>query len=151
MLADNDLFSQHVPEDEYRSNLVTIVDRLRAAAPEAKIILITPPAVDEAARLARSPNGMLDRSNDVTGRYAEICVEVAQTEGTIVIDMFTLLSSFQGANLSSQFVDGLHLSPSGNRLFYDRLQQKTIEIFGDEPVTAGSKHRLLRHEGGVAS
>lgn len=128
VLPDNDLYSQHVPEDEYGSNLVAIVNRLRAAAPKAKIIMITPPAVDEAARLAHSPNGKLERSNEATGRYAKICVEVAQTEGTFVIDMFTLLSTFQGTDFSSRFVDGLHFSPSGNRLFYDQLQQKIIQI-----------------------
>lgn len=141
MLADNDLHSQHVPEDEFRSNLATIVNRLREAAPKARIVLITPPAVDETARLERSANGKLERSNEATGRYAKICVEVAQAQAVPFIDMYSLLNTFQGVDFSSQFVDGLHFSPNGNRLFFTQLTAKITEIFGVKTLPS---HRVLR-------
>lgn len=131
-LLDGDSAKQHVPQDEYRSNLVKILHRLRTSAPQAKILLITPPAVDDATRRKLSKTGKLDRCNTVTGEYAKICVEVAETENAPVIDLHTLFNTFHGAEFTAQFVDGLHFSQKGNRVVFEHLRKKIIEVFGEE-------------------
>lgn len=131
MLIDHDPAGRHVPELEFRSNLGTILNRLRAVAPQAEILLITPAAVDDAVRAASTMDGVAERTNEAAGRYAKICVEVAQAENVTSIDMHTLFNSFQGAEFDALFADGLHLSDKGNRLVFDQLRIKIIEMLGE--------------------
>lgn len=129
-LPDGEAAGQHVPEDEYRANLVKAVARLRVSAPYAKLLLITPPAVDDAVRRKLSKTGKLDRSNAAAGRYAKICVEVARSENAPVLDLHTLFNTFHGPEFSAQFVDGLHFSSKGNHVVFQHLMDKIVEIFG---------------------
>lgn len=142
-LIDGDSANQHVPEDQYHSNLVTILYRLRAVAPQAEVLFITPPAVDDATRLSLSTNGTLDRSNEAAGRYARICVDTAEAEGAPVIDMHTLFNTFQGSNFTAKFADGLHMSSDGNHVVFDQLNSKIVEVFG-AAVAATFQQKLVQ-------
>ena len=51
-LPDQGSARQHVPLDEYRENLLTLIDSAHEAYPTAKIIVITPPPVYGPQRLA---------------------------------------------------------------------------------------------------
>lgn len=138
VLIDHDLAGRHVPEPEFRSNLSTILDRLRAVAPQAEILLITPAAVDGVARAAAASDGVAERTNEAASRYARICVEVAQAESVACIDMHTLFNSFEGADFHALFTDGLHLSDKGNRLVFDQLRSKIVEMLGEGYAFAGA-------------
>lgn len=142
-LIDGDSAEKHVPEAQYHYNLVTILHRLRAAAPQAKVLFITPPAVDNTRRMAYSTNDKLDRSNEAAGRYAQICVDTAVAEGAPVIDMHTLFNTFQGSSFTGKFVDGLHLSSDGNRVVFDQLNNKIVEVFG-AAAAAGFHQKLVQ-------
>lgn len=92
---------QHVPLDEYSSNLTNLIETSRAAYPAAKILLITPPPVAESQRKAYLENefgeaaakGMAVRTSDTTGKYAAACVAVAAAQTVPCLDLFTILQT----------------------------------------------------------
>eukprot|EP00435_Cladocopium_sp_Y103_P064182 s384_g25.t2 len=75
---------QHVPLEEYKSNLREIVVITRERAPHAKILLIAPPPVCHAQRLQyqkerfkEEATGRLERTNENAGLYADAVEHVA--------------------------------------------------------------------------
>ena len=68
-LENGNCRKQHVPVAIYKSNLETIIKSLREAFLGCKIILISPPPVNEDVRDARA--------NAQTSLYAEACVQLA--------------------------------------------------------------------------
>ncbi|KAJ8447970.1 hypothetical protein Cgig2_028846 [Carnegiea gigantea] len=92
-LPDRYASFQHVPLDEYKRNLHSIFSSLKKRWPSAVIVFITPPPVDEAARLqhpyCENPSGLPERTNEVAGAYAKACVYVAKDCGTPVVDIWT--------------------------------------------------------------
>ncbi|KAL6198339.1 hypothetical protein ACLB2K_028131 [Fragaria x ananassa] len=118
---------QHVPLDEYKHNLRSIVSFLKKQWPTTHIILITPPPIDEEARLLfpyiENPLNQPERTNEAAGAFAEACVAVARESGLPVIDLWTKMQQFpdwQKAHLR----DGLHLAPRGNRLVFEEVVAK---------------------------
>lgn len=112
---------QHVPLAEYSANLAAIVRRLRAKAPSAGVLLVTPPPVDERRRLEVN-GGDLDRSNAQTGAYAEACVAQAAALGLPVLDLFALFGAMDEGDRSGHFLDGLHLNSAGNSVVARQLE-----------------------------
>ncbi|XP_051200097.1 GDSL esterase/lipase At5g45920-like [Lolium perenne] len=124
-LPDRASAFQHVPLPEYRDNLRAICAMLRARWPSAAVILITPPPVNERGRV-RYPyggdmSGLPERTNEVTGRYARACMEVARQAGLRVIDIWSRMQKFPGWETSFLRDDGLHLTPLGNRLLFEEV------------------------------
>jgi lysophospholipase L1-like esterase len=106
----------HVPTAQYRANLQTIVHAVRDAAPKAGILMVTPPAVNDQARLELSGDGKLDFSNDGTAAYAQACIEQAKILGVSVLDVHSTMNELsEGERLACQY-DGLHLSSKGHAL-----------------------------------
>lgn len=132
VLVDHDPAGRHVPECEFRSNLETIISRLRAVAGKTEILLLTPPAVDDAARIARSQDGVAERTSEAAGRYAKICLAVTQAENVASIDTHALFNAFEGADFHALFADGLHLPNKGNRFVFSHMKSKIIEMLGDK-------------------
>ncbi|KAG3115939.1 hypothetical protein PI125_g5058 [Phytophthora idaei] len=120
---------QHVPLETYAANLEEIVYSLRASAPDAALLLITPPHVDDAARQMRSKTGRLDRSNAMAGEYARACVETAAKLGVTVLDVHSLFNSMSARERTMCLEDGLHLSAWGNRLMERLLRAKIADAF----------------------
>ncbi|KAK1604305.1 hypothetical protein QYE76_027978 [Lolium multiflorum] len=124
-LPDRASSFQHVPLPEYKDNLRAICAVLRTRWPSAAVILITPPPVDERGRV-RYPyggdvSGLPERTNEVTGRYARACVEVAKQSGLRIIDIWSRMQKFPGWETSFLRDDGLHLTPLGNRLLFEEV------------------------------
>ncbi|CAG8467438.1 2490_t:CDS:2, partial [Acaulospora colombiana] len=76
-------FNQRVELDRYKENLIQMVNMVKhpnSQSPDhfqTRVILITPPPLDEEAwRIARG--NVLDRKSDLTRQYALACVQVAQ-------------------------------------------------------------------------
>lgn len=130
--VSHDKLSQvHVPDEEYRSNLTTIVRRLRAAAPQAKILLVTSPAADK--RKLSKPGQHVHQNSSVTHRrYSQIGVDVAKAEAIPVLDLFTILNSKQSGEFRALFTDGVRLSSKGNRLVFDQLSKSIAELLGGQ-------------------
>lgn len=129
-LPDRYASFQHVPLDEYKHNLHSIFSSLKKRWPSAVILFITPPPVDEAARLqhpyCENPSGLPERTNEVAGAYAKACVYVAKECGTLVVDIWTKMQELPDwKNLCLR--DGLHLGQSGNRIVFEEVVGKLRE------------------------
>ncbi|KAI3737324.1 hypothetical protein L2E82_27322 [Cichorium intybus] len=118
---------QHVPLEEYKENLRKIVHHLKEFSPTMIIVLITPPPVDEEGRqeYAKSLYGekamkLPERTNEVTGTYANGCVEVAKELGVDSINLWSKMQETQG--WQKKFLsDGLHLTADGNGVVYEEV------------------------------
>lgn len=82
VLPDGTSSRQYVPLSDFRSNIEALVAAAKAASAQ-NIIIITPPPVDEAARVAinkglhgSNAKDTAERSNENTGLYAAACVSV---------------------------------------------------------------------------
>ncbi|XP_078069290.1 isoamyl acetate-hydrolyzing esterase 1 homolog isoform X1 [Mustelus asterias] len=114
---------QHIPLTEYAENLKRTVQYLRSIGVcEEKVIMITPPPLDESAweKECIVKDCILNRYNSVTKQYAEACVNVATECGTDVLDLWTLMQ-MENQDFSSYLSDGLHLSEKGNMFLETHL------------------------------
>ncbi|XP_050220782.1 GDSL esterase/lipase At5g45920 [Mercurialis annua] len=124
-LADRSSAFQHVPLQEYKQNLDAIVSFFKRRWPNTTVILITPPPIDEAARLlhpyvVEDLLGEPERTNEAAGAYAKACVTAAEECECPVIDLWTKMQQFpdwKHAYLS----DGLHLTQGGNKFVFEEV------------------------------
>jgi lysophospholipase L1-like esterase len=100
-------------------------------SPKTSIILISPPPVNTYQRGAdlqsRDPPKLLDRTFEVTRKYAEAVVDVGERMKIPVLDVWTALYDAAGRNeraLDKFLWDGLHLNTAGYEV--DRLIFLTI-------------------------
>ncbi|KAH7328499.1 GDSL-like Lipase/Acylhydrolase [Stachybotrys elegans] len=137
--------SQHVPIEEYKANLTRIVTHPHVAAHKPKILLVTPPPLDEikatACDMANGfPSGA--RSATVSAAYSEKAREVArENPGVVLIDLWqgvmdkaiamapgdyqaggpwlgTPENGKQGG-LDTLLPDGLHMNGDAYRILFD--------------------------------
>ncbi|XP_052885983.1 GDSL esterase/lipase At5g45920-like isoform X2 [Gossypium arboreum] len=89
---------QHVPLDEYKRNLHSIVASLKKRWPSTLILLITPPPIDEVQRIrypyVENPLGLPERTNEAAGAFAKACVETAGECGISVVDLWTRMQHY---------------------------------------------------------
>jgi hypothetical protein len=117
---------QHVPIDEYRSNLFAIVAQLRRLYGAAlRVIIVTPPPIfDPKYRTFMASKGgdgdaPADRSSDRASAYGAACAAVALATESVLLDAF---ARFGGHAIDGSLLrDGLHFSESGNALFAKAL------------------------------
>jgi hypothetical protein len=96
----------------------------REKAPQAKVLLITPPATDESV-------GNWGRTNNATGEYAKACVEVAREGGVEVLDLHTLFNALPEAQWKGMLMDGLHFNQLGNEYMEQQLVDTIRTKFPD--------------------
>ncbi|XP_022941566.1 GDSL esterase/lipase At5g62930-like [Cucurbita moschata] len=128
----------HVPVEEYKDNLKTIVNHLKECYPTSLVVLITPPPVDEEgpkeyARSLADEEALEfpERRNEVTGLYATKCLELANEMGLHAIDLWSKLQETEG--WQNKFLsDGVHLTPEGNAIVHQELQK----VLNETPVSA---------------
>lgn len=97
----------------------------RYYSPQTRIILISPPPLNEYQRRAdlasRTPPLNLDRTFDTTKQYAEAVRDVAREKGVAFTDVWTVVWGAAGKNqqaLSKYLYDGLHLNEEGYRVCF---------------------------------
>ncbi|CEO98005.1 hypothetical protein PBRA_006119 [Plasmodiophora brassicae] len=116
---------QHVPVDEYRGNLVDLVDLIadrRRTGRGDFLVLLTPPPIDNAAYDAdciRKGYSAGTRSLDGVRPYVDACLEVGRLCNVPVIDVFQAMLA--APNWTAFLSDGLHLSPAGYEFVYGLL------------------------------
>lgn len=121
--------AQHVPLEEYKSNLIQIVQSIRKnTSAEQPIILMTPPPVDEKAWTAHMQSFSADRKNQVSRTYGQSCQQIAAEHDCAVLDVYELLGG-DGDDYGKHLSDGLHLSESGNTLVYEGLMSLVKEKY----------------------
>ncbi|XP_078502912.1 isoamyl acetate-hydrolyzing esterase 1 homolog isoform X2 [Lissotriton helveticus] len=114
---------QHIPLEEYVDNLKTMINYLRTVnITQDKIILITPPPLEESAweKWCLEKGYPLNRCNTTVGEYAKACVQVANSCGVDVLDLWTLMQK-ENPDFSCYLSDGLHLSAMGNEFVATNL------------------------------
>ncbi|GAA6019620.1 hypothetical protein JCM11491_002828 [Sporobolomyces phaffii] len=115
---------QHVTLEEFKTNLVSIVDLVRSPAspyysPGTVPVLVTPPPVNAHVRNAeltsRDPPRVPDRDAALTQAYADAVRLVAAQERLHVVDVWTAIDTKarEDGGLEKYLYDGLHLSAAG--------------------------------------
>lgn len=146
-----DTASQHVDEEDYRSNLKTIITHPNIVAHSPKILLVTPPPMDEimAEKVDKEKHGRACRDAAVSARYSEIARQVAaDVPGTVLVDLHAAImkaaiaatpdlddkglgkaglplgypGSIRGG-LEQMLPDGLHMSGQAYRVFFDAVKE----------------------------
>lgn len=134
---------QHVPIDQYRENLKKMIQHPLVQAHNPKIILVTPPPVDEALceKLELEVWGIdvVRRTAEVVSQYAQVVRDVGSEMDVAVLDIWSAfmekvgwkfgqpligakgVSQIEGLELPTLLIDGLHLTGEGNRIVYQEL------------------------------
>ncbi|KAL1588587.1 hypothetical protein WHR41_02380 [Cladosporium halotolerans] len=149
---------QHLPPADFKSNLQTLLSHPRVKShARARIILVTPPPVDE--RMLRATDAAnipgfsgLRRTARTTAMYAEVVREVGRERGVGVCDVWggmvgragwrdgdgegeEGLVGVEGARESAVLrgflSDGLHLSPEGYKVLFEELME-TVKTYCPE-------------------
>ncbi|KAH8555750.1 SGNH hydrolase-type esterase domain-containing protein, partial [Umbelopsis sp. PMI_123] len=119
---------QHVPITRFTENLSEMFNMIQNPNsqfynPNAKIILITQPPVNEVQWKKRcDENGdPMNRTAEVAKAYAEAAREIAGQHQVPVCDLWTELMQLVGEDsykhdLSEFLLDGLHLNSNGNKV-----------------------------------
>ncbi|GAX25392.1 hypothetical protein FisN_5Lh490 [Fistulifera solaris] len=118
----------YVSLEDYAQNLKTILDRVRQTYPHCgnNILFITPPPVVHEQRFqwqkekyGDKATGVLERTLENAGKYAEACKKVAAEVGLPCLDLYTTM---QLENEWQRFFnDGLHFSADGHKFVGDAL------------------------------
>ncbi|KAG7380937.1 hypothetical protein PHYPSEUDO_006611 [Phytophthora pseudosyringae] len=125
----------HVPIEEFTENLREIVRGFQKAAPSAKLLVITPPHIDDAARVkyaaqrTDAKRGLVDRSNAATAEYAHACVAVANELKVSVLDLYALFNAMTVEARNAMLVDGIHFNVAGNELVEKQFRNKLSSDF----------------------
>jgi lysophospholipase L1-like esterase len=148
---------QHVPLDEYRRNLAAAINHPQVREHDPRIVLITPPPVDERMCEADDRAKGIDqvrRTAEVTKTYADAARDVGRELGVVVLDAWTIFMERAGwksgeplvgskeadqdpdSGLPSLLRDGLHLTPEGNKLLYESLIELVEKTWPDQTPDA---------------
>lgn len=107
--------------EEYQSNLKEIANTFQKSYPKAKLFFITPPPVHHEQRLAfqkqrygEKATGILERTLESAGKYADACKVVAQQLNIPCLDMYNLMKEDGDGNFGRFLWDGLHFSKEGH-------------------------------------
>jgi len=137
---------QHVPLDAFRSNLGDVAALARRHfGPAVRVVLISPPPVCHAKRLqfqreryGEKATGELERTLELSGKYANCVKEVARELGLPFLDLWTTMQftpSGESRDWEDFLSDGLHLSASGNEFLGDSLIAMIDRLLPDLSVT----------------
>lgn len=131
---------QHVPLNEYKVNLKRIIQHPAIVAQNPRILLLTPPPVDQYGlqgfdESKGEPHP--SRTAIHTKQYAEAVREVGASLGVPVVDIWSAFISTTGwkegeplpgsrdspklDKFQRLFTDGLHLTADGYRIVYDAV------------------------------
>ncbi|KAE9357564.1 hypothetical protein PF008_g3132 [Phytophthora fragariae] len=134
-LPNGTAVAQHVPVDDYKENLVKLVHAFNVMAPDAKILFITPPLVDDEVQQKHAESykgvmkGIVAHSNEMAGIYARACVDTANLLALPVLDLHSYFNNMAEYTRKDVLVDGLHLNLKGNNYMYEQLRQKIDSEF----------------------
>ncbi|OKL61046.1 hypothetical protein UA08_03606 [Talaromyces atroroseus] len=143
--------SQHVPLDQYKENLRFILTHPVIREHGTKIIVLTPPPINEyqlkyfdAAKGFDTPS----RTAANTKLYADACRDVAQSLGLPVADIWTAILKSAGWEagqpltgskdvppnevLASLLTDGLHFTGGGYKIMYDEVMKTLRAAWPEE-------------------
>ncbi|KAL8796389.1 MAG: hypothetical protein Q9195_001296 [Heterodermia aff. obscurata] len=163
---------QDVPLNRYCANLKNIIEhpKVRAHAtsidrnkPAIKIILVTPPPVDE-YQLADKPN-LNVRTAERTKSYADSCRQVGEDMNVAVIDLWGIMmekAGWEGKDgevlvgsrkrersevLGEMLHDGLHFKPAAYKVLFEATMELVKDNWpSEDPEGANFNYVLPRWE-----
>ena len=117
---------QHVPLHTYRQNLHDIITHPTVRAQQPRLILVTPPPVEERLleqRVKSFGYKELNRFNAVTKLYADAVREVGSAHGVAVLDVWNAFMTEAGWKAGDSLPGSLNMaeSPVLKRLLIDGL------------------------------
>lgn len=98
-----------MPLDRYKQNLIDIIQHPKIQAQQPRIILVTPPPVNEyATELNDAGKGIHERRRtaDHTKLYADVVREVAKSQKVGLLDLWTVLMKHAGWNEGTKPLPG---------------------------------------------
>lgn len=142
---------QHVPLHDYRKNLRDILEHPSVVAQKPRLILLTPPPVNEyqleEADLVKGNKDPL-RSAEHTKEYADACRQVGAEVEVVVLDIWSIFMAKAGWRegepligskklarnevLEKLLVDGLHFRPDAYRLLHDSMMDLIQKEWPDQ-------------------
>ncbi|KAJ4765802.1 GDSL esterase/lipase [Rhynchospora pubera] len=100
--------------------------------PSTIVIFITPPPVDDEARVRLLPeddtSGLPERKNEVAGEFAKACIAVAKDCSSPVIDIWSKMQQMPDWEKSA-LSDGLHFAALGNKVLFEEVLQE-LKVLG---------------------
>ena len=117
---------QHVPIDEYKTNLCRMIEMIQ---PHAHALLISPPPVNEEAWAQHCNESDSNRSLEESKKYAKVVQEVSSERNLPFVDVWSRIyqsvspDSKSESKLSDFFCDGLHLSSKGNQAVFEAFME----------------------------
>lgn len=137
-----------MPIDEYKENLAKIINHPRIKENKPKILLVTPPPVDELKHSKLDAASGLEsstRTSSITASYAEKAREVArEIPGVILVDLWQAImdkaiamspedyqpggpwlgspENGKAGGLDSLLPDGLHMNGEAYRVFFEAIR-----------------------------
>ncbi|KAF7718958.1 Uncharacterized protein PECH_006303 [Penicillium ucsense] len=146
---------QHVPLEIYKENLQKIIQHPATRAQNPRLVIITPPPVDEyqlegfdKSKDTVYPSRTAQRAKE----YAEAAKEVGASLKIPVADIWTAFMAAVGwqegqaligsretpmnSKFGSLFTDGLHLTAAGYRLVYDEVRKTIRAHYPDQDSDA---------------
>lgn len=142
---------QHVPLDQYKKNLVQLVTHPALEAHKPRLLLVTPPPIEERRldhRVKSQGYLKLNRSNVVTKQYADAAREVAKEMKVGCVDLWTAFMSKAGWKpgdplygsqdlpendvIRALIHDGLHFTPEAYEIFYKEVIKVISTTWPDE-------------------
>ena len=152
----------HVPLEEYMENLKELVAKTQESFPESRILLITPPPVHHGQRLlfqveryGGNATGVLERTVESAGRYAEACKTVASNLDLPVLDLYTIMKDAVD-DFGIFFYDGLHFNKEGHEFVLEQLLQAIENNFPalhvqPDPITGQANNSGSKCDGILSS
>lgn len=126
----------YVSLQDYRQNLIALVQRVRAQYISPRIMFLTPPPLDHAKRLlyqrqryGDNATGVLERTTENTKLYAMACVEVAQQLHLPCLNLFDQMMAQD--NYGRLLSDGLHFSSEGHDFVGDCILSAIQEHYSE--------------------
>ncbi|KAF4135232.1 GDSL-like Lipase/Acylhydrolase family [Phytophthora infestans] len=134
-LGANDAVRCTSPFHSTSKNLIKIVEKFQAVAPDSKMMMVTPTHVGDAARKkfaaerTDSKKGLLDRSNAMMKPYARACVEAAKEAGVSVLDLYSHFDAMTVTARDKLLVDGVHFNAAGHLVVDEKLRATILKEF----------------------
>lgn len=123
---------QHVPLEEFESNVEAIVTHLLTVNPNMTVILITPPTVDH----LQWP----ERHSDQVFQYAQAMERVAMRQDVALLNLWHSSNLKVHPITTGDLIDGLHLNEHGNTKIYRGLH---------DIITFSYQHICPENAGGI--
>ncbi|KAK2656764.1 hypothetical protein Ddye_009816 [Dipteronia dyeriana] len=117
MRPDPDGLGPHVPLPEYIENMRKIVLHLKSLSAKTRIIIISPPPVNEHQIRETLSDTIPDgsRTNEGCRIYSEACLKLCHEMDVKCIDLWTAMQQ-RDDWLTACFTDGIHLSSEGSKI-----------------------------------